>query len=113
MSGVRNLHRLAGTLDRLRREAAAGPCTFCSRSSVGFIESWDVHPKGVCETHAEQGTRLGYTVRRVESEPAGSRACICDGAAYYSAPENASRHPFIVNAGCPVHDSNPAGAEVS
>lgn len=35
-------------------------------------------------------------------------ACTCDGAAYYSDTENASRRPFIVNAGCPVHGSQPA-----
>jgi hypothetical protein len=61
---VANLHRLAGALMRLRRDALAGTCTLCAEQSTGYIESWDLNPKGVCETHAEQGERLGYTVVR-------------------------------------------------
>jgi len=62
---ARNLHRLTGALDRMRRGAATGTCSLCPRPSVGFVESWDLHPKGVCEQHAEHGRRLGYTVHTI------------------------------------------------
>jgi hypothetical protein len=63
MSGARNLHRIAGALERLRHEAAAGACTFHPDiPAVGFIESWDLYPKGVCTPCKTQGERLGYTV---------------------------------------------------
>jgi len=62
---TQGLHRLAGALDRMRREAATGTCALCPRPSIGFVESWDLHPKGVCEQHAEQGRRLGYTVHTI------------------------------------------------
>lgn len=61
-----NLHRLAGALDKLRRETATGNCWACPRPSIGWIESWDNHPKGVCAPHAEQGKRLGYTIHTAE-----------------------------------------------
>jgi hypothetical protein len=33
----------------------------------------------------------------------GDGGCVCDGAAYYSAEQNAARVPFIVSRSCPVH----------
>lgn len=79
MSGARNLHRLAGTLDRLRRAAAVGPCYLCEHSvraeagwhgpwpvSVGWIEGWNLHPKGVCARHAAAGPANGFTVHTLE-----------------------------------------------
>ncbi len=68
---MRNLHRIAGALERLRHEAATGPCTFHpGRQSVGYIEGWDNHPKGVCEACKAQGERLGYTVHPDPMAPA-------------------------------------------
>jgi hypothetical protein len=62
-AGARNIHALAGALDRLRHEAAAGPCRFHPKqSAVGFIESWDLRQTGVCEACKKQGEGLGYTV---------------------------------------------------
>lgn len=60
----RNLHRLAGAVERMKREALAGQCSlpYCDEPSVGFIQSWDLRCKGVCERHREQGVKLGYTV---------------------------------------------------
>jgi hypothetical protein len=75
MSGPRNLHRLAGALDQLRREAATGECHLkdhptlgkrCTVQAVGWIEGWDLHPKGVCQVHAEQGRALHYTIHTLE-----------------------------------------------
>lgn len=65
MSGMRNLHRLAGALERLRHEAATGTCHLHPdrpRPAVGYIEGWDLHPKGVCAACKAQGERLGYEV---------------------------------------------------
>ena len=63
MSGARNLHHLAGALERMRHEAATGPCMLHpDRPALGFIESWDLQPKGVCTACKRQGERLGYTV---------------------------------------------------
>jgi len=62
--GARNLHRLAGALDRLRREALAGTCAMagCNRQAAGWIEGWDLHPRGICNDHATAAIRLGYVV---------------------------------------------------
>ena len=69
MSGARNLHRLAGALDRLRREAATGPCALHpGRPSVGYIEGADLRPRGTCEACKAQGERLGYTVLSSSTE---------------------------------------------
>lgn len=63
MTGARNLHRIAGTLELLRHEAATGPRIFHPAApAVGFTEGWDLHPKGVCAACKAQGERLGYTV---------------------------------------------------
>jgi hypothetical protein len=60
---AQNLHRIAGALSQRRRNALISPCRYCGlHQSVGYIESWDLHPKGVCQVHAEQAQRLGYTV---------------------------------------------------
>ena len=64
MSGARNLHRLAGALERAKREALDGPCRFCPQPTVGYVQGWNNRVSGVCETHAAQGERLGYTVHR-------------------------------------------------
>lgn len=50
------------TLRRLEHEAATGTCAMCGQPSVGFISSWDNHPKGICAEHAEGATSSGYTV---------------------------------------------------
>lgn len=70
---MHGLHRLAGGLHARRLAALDGPCHMCRmagnpnpRASVGFIESWDLDPKGVCEQHAEQGRRLRYTIHTRE-----------------------------------------------
>jgi hypothetical protein len=58
------LHAMAGVLDRLRREALAGPCKLdgCGRPASGFIEGWDCRPGGICDHHTPEATRLGYHV---------------------------------------------------
>jgi hypothetical protein len=66
---AQNLHRIAGALDRLRKEAAEGACSLCPDQAIGYIESWDLKPKGVCEAHAAQGERLGYGVHGREETP--------------------------------------------
>ena len=53
-----------GALETMRQEAATGDCFLCARPAVGYVEPWDLHPKGVCEQHAAQGERLGYPVHR-------------------------------------------------
>lgn len=77
MSGARNLHRIAGALERMRREAVAGPCGVCAHSdpprpeplpSAGFIEDWAGYPTGVCERHAKLAPEHGYTVHRPHPE---------------------------------------------
>ena len=69
--GACNIHGLAATLRRLERDAASGPCNLHpDRLSVGFISSWDNHPKGVCETCALYGEKNGYTVHRTNSSGA-------------------------------------------
>ena len=69
MSATQNLHRLAGALDRLRREAATGPCALHpGRPSVGYIEGADLRPRGTCEACEAQGERLGYTVNTAPEE---------------------------------------------
>lgn len=68
MSGAANLHRLAGEQARRQREAASGPCRFCPKPSTGYVQSWDNQVTGVCETHAEQGERLGYTIHRTPDD---------------------------------------------
>lgn len=75
MSGPRNLHRIAGALDRMRREAAAGPCRICvvgrgvapeeAPPSVGWIEDWTGRPAGVCQAHAAAAPSNGYTVHTI------------------------------------------------
>jgi hypothetical protein len=30
--------------------------------SVGFIEGWDLRPRGICADHARTALRFGYTV---------------------------------------------------
>jgi hypothetical protein len=64
MSGARNLHRLAGAVVKMQREALAGPCCLpsCDEPSVGFIQTWDLRSNGVCERHRREGERRGYTV---------------------------------------------------
>jgi len=63
--GARNLHRMAGVLDRLRREALAGTCELagCDRPAAGFIENCvTLRPAGVCAVHGPQAQQLGYIV---------------------------------------------------
>lgn len=38
-----------------------------------------------------------------DEEPVDERKCTCDGGAYFTAEQNASRHPFLVNDNCPFH----------
>lgn len=66
MTGAKNVHALAGTLRRLEREAAEGPCTLHPRrASVGFISGpLGVSPKGCCAECARYGEANGYTVHR-------------------------------------------------
>jgi hypothetical protein len=59
---ARNLHRIAGALEQLRQDALRDICRFCGSQSVAYIESWDLHPTGVCQSHANQARRLKYTV---------------------------------------------------
>jgi len=66
--GARNIHALAGTLRRLEREAATGPCALCREPSIGFISRWDGIPAGVCEKHAEGARLRDYVVHREESD---------------------------------------------
>jgi hypothetical protein len=44
-------------------------------------------------------------------EPAtvDERTCICDGGSYFTAEQNASRHPFLVNDDCPFHGTDAKG----
>jgi hypothetical protein len=68
MSGARNLHRIAGALHRMRKEAATGSCGIgkCSHPAFGFIEGWTGRPVGVCAGHADEAERRGYTVYTLE-----------------------------------------------
>jgi hypothetical protein len=67
MSGPPNLHRLAGALDKRRREAATGKCLLHpDRDAVGWIESWDLKCSGTCPDCVEQGKRLGYTIHTLD-----------------------------------------------
>lgn len=64
MSGMRNLHRIAGVRERLRSEALAGFCSFheshgCPRRAVAYLETLNGY-RGLCEPHAAQGRELGY-----------------------------------------------------
>ncbi len=70
MSGARNLHRIMGALDRMRRDAASGQCNLHpALPAAGYVESWDLHPKGACVACLDQGERLGYTVHREKHDP--------------------------------------------
>ena len=60
--GSRDVHALAATLRRLEHEAATGRCAICGMPSVGFIEGWDLRPRGICADHARTALRFGYTV---------------------------------------------------
>lgn len=60
--GTRNVHALAVTLRRLEHEAATGQCAICGKPSVGFISSWDNHPRGSCAKHAVIAPLHGFTV---------------------------------------------------
>lgn len=62
------LHAVAGVLDRLRHEALAGTCALagCDRSATGFVESWDLNPKGICAHHTPEAIRRGYHVHTIE-----------------------------------------------
>lgn len=63
MGRAQNLHRLAGTRARLRREAMAGPCALHpSRAAVAVIEGTMFRPKGACGDCARFGEAHGYTV---------------------------------------------------
>lgn len=63
-----NLHRISAGAAKRRKDALSGPCKLCPNPSVGFVEDWAGRPSGVCQTHAEQGTRLGYIVTGADSE---------------------------------------------
>ena len=66
---ARNLHRIVGALDKARRDAASGQCVLHpDRDAVGYIESWDLHPRGICELCATKGAALGYTVHPVPAQ---------------------------------------------
>ena len=63
--GARNLHAIAGHLDKARREAFDRPCIFrrvhgCTGPTVGVIETWDLRQNPLCKQHADQGALLGY-----------------------------------------------------
>lgn len=62
--GARNIHALAVTLRRLEHEAATGTCSLltCDKPAIGFVSSWDNHPRGICADHASTAPRHGYTV---------------------------------------------------
>lgn len=66
MTGARNVHALAATLERLRREALAGSCELHpDRPAVAVIESVTFPaPKGACEMCALFGNANGYAVHR-------------------------------------------------
>jgi hypothetical protein len=65
MGRAANLHRLAGTQDRLRREAMAGQCALHpGRPAVAVIEGTMFRPKGACGDCARFGEDHGYTVHR-------------------------------------------------
>jgi hypothetical protein len=67
--GARNIHALAGTLRRLERQAATGPCAVHpDRRAVGFISSWDNKPRGCCEECAVYGESHGYSIHREAPE---------------------------------------------
>lgn len=72
-----NLHRLAGALETLRHEAAEGTCALgsCGRPAIGYIEGWDLHPRGICAVHEREARNLGYVVHAEpemrEGEPDG------------------------------------------
>lgn len=77
--GARNLHAIAGALDKARREAFDRPCIFrtahrCTGPTTGFIETWDLKQNPMCEQHCEQGRRLGYTIHRREEFGLAPRA---------------------------------------
>ena len=61
---ARNLHRVAGALAQMRREAATGLCGIgsCAEPAVGYIEGWTSRPVGVCQSHALKAPRHGYVV---------------------------------------------------
>lgn len=60
----RNLHRIAGALERLKHEAATGPCLLsrCSATSVGYIMGTSWRPAGVCAEHKPDAEARGWTV---------------------------------------------------
>ena len=66
MSGAQNVHRILGTRDRLRREAATGMCRLHpDRFAVGYIEDWTGRPSGACDICCTYGEIHGYSVTRV------------------------------------------------
>jgi hypothetical protein len=67
MSGARNMHAIAGYLDKARREVFDRACIFrpvhkCTGPTVGFIETWDLRQNPLCQAHADQGARMGYHI---------------------------------------------------
>jgi hypothetical protein len=59
-----NLHRLAGALERIKHEAATGPClvSTCHNTSIGYIMGTSWRPRGVCAQCKPDAESRGYTV---------------------------------------------------
>lgn len=57
-------HSIMGALERLQREALAGPCGIeaCEGPSVGYIQDVSNRPIGICDEHAAGARERGYTV---------------------------------------------------
>lgn len=61
---ARNLHRIAGALERMKHEAATGSCflSACAAPAVGYIMGTSWQPRGVCAGHKPDAEERGYTV---------------------------------------------------
>lgn len=44
-----------------------------------------------------------------ETPAVDERRCVCDGGSYFTAEQNAKRHPFLVNDKCPFHGKDAKG----
>lgn len=42
-------------------------------------------------------------------ETTDERRCTCDGGSFFTAEQNAKRHPFLVNSDCPFHGTDAKG----
>jgi hypothetical protein len=71
-----------------------------------YVTAWEVDQPS--ETYRWESPAPPAVTAAEDERP--EPVCNCDGASYYLADENRSRHPFIVNASCRVH--NPAAPAV-